>query len=184
VSIAEMPNSPTRIVVGVDGSEPSKNALRWAHFVATAAGTYLEAVAAWEPFTAFGWIGVGWVTVPSDWNPALDAEKLLTATVDEVFAGERPAGLQLTVREGNAAKVLLEVSVGARMLVVGSRGHGGFTGLLLGSVSAACAEHATCPVLVLHGDTTAPVTVRHSQPSSPTDERDGPLLDADVAQTR
>ena len=54
--------------------------------------------------------------------------------------------------EGNAAKVLLEASEGARMLVVGSRGHGGFSGLLLGSVSAACAEHARCPVVVVHGD--------------------------------
>jgi len=52
--------------------------------------------------------------------------------------------------------VLLEVSSGARMLVVGSRGHGGFAGLLLGSVSAACAEHGDCPVLVVHGTTAPP----------------------------
>jgi nucleotide-binding universal stress UspA family protein len=73
-----------------------------------------------------------------------------------VFGGRRPPGLRTDVREGNAARVLLEASEGARMLVVGSRGHGGFAGLLLGSVSAACAEHASCPVLVLHGTTPPP----------------------------
>ena len=61
------------------------------------------------------------------------------------------AGRRL-VNEGGAAGVLLDASQGAIMLVVGSRGHGGFTGLLLGSVSANVAEHATCPVLVIHGD--------------------------------
>jgi nucleotide-binding universal stress UspA family protein len=55
-----------------------------------------------------------------------------------------------------AAKVLLDVSQGAIMLVVGSRGHGGFAGLLLGSVSANVAEHAPCPVLVIHGDQAEP----------------------------
>jgi nucleotide-binding universal stress UspA family protein len=146
----------SRIVVGVDGSESSKQALRWAQFIARAAASTLEAVAAWQPYTAYGWMGVGYAGMPSDWNPAQDAEKALTATIDDVFGEQRPAGLQLTVREGNAAAVLLGASVGARMLIVGSRGHGGFAGLLLGSVSAACTEHATCPVLVLHGDTPAP----------------------------
>ncbi len=94
--------------------------------------------------------------MPADWDPSGDAEKFLAATVDEVFGAHRPQGLRLTVREGNAAKVLLEASGDARMLVVGSRGHGGFAGLLLGSVSAACAEHAICPVLVLHGTTPPP----------------------------
>jgi nucleotide-binding universal stress UspA family protein len=145
-----------RVIVGVDGSEPSKQALRWALFIARASGSTLEAVAAWQPYTAYGWAGAGWATMPTDWNPAQDAEKALAATIDEVFGAHRPAGLTCTVREGNAAQVLLEASAGARMLVVGSRGHGGFTDLLLGSVSAACTEHASCPVLVLHGDTPAP----------------------------
>lgn len=144
-----------RVVVGVDGSEPSKHALRWARFIAEGSGSTLQAVAAWQPYTAYGWMGIGWSPMP-DWDPALDAEKGLTATVDEVFGVQRPAALDLTVLEGNAAKVLLEASQGARMLVVGSRGHGGFSGLLLGSVSASCSEHATCPVLVVHGDTPAP----------------------------
>ncbi len=60
------------------------------------------------------------------------------------------------VREGGAAKVLLEASTGADMLVVGSRGHGGFSGLLLGSVSAGVSEHASCPVLIIHGDRPLP----------------------------
>jgi nucleotide-binding universal stress UspA family protein len=156
VTIDQNPTAPGRIVVGVDGSRPSENALRWARFVADATASNLEVVAAWEPFASFGWLGTSWETVPNDWNPALDAEKIVTTTVHTVFGEDRSTAVQLTVREGNAAKVLLDVSKGARMLIVGSRGHGGFTGLLLGSVSAACAEHATCPVLVLHGDTPAP----------------------------
>jgi nucleotide-binding universal stress UspA family protein len=155
VTVDQEPAAAGRIVVGVDGSEPSEHALRWAQFIAQAAGSSLEVVAAWEPFPSFGWIGAGWEPVPAGWNPPQDAEEILTAAIDKVLE-HRPAGLRLTVREGNAAKVLLEVSEGARMLVIGSRGHGGFTGLLLGSVSTACTAHATCPVLVLHGDTPAP----------------------------
>jgi len=145
-----------RIVVGVDGSQPSQQALRWARFLAHAADTTVEVVTVWQPFTAYGWAGAGWAMLPSDWNPAEDAEEILGDTLKEVFGEQRPPGLQVTVREGGAAKVLLEVSSGAGMLVVGSRGHGGFAGLLLGSVSAACAEHATCPVLVVHGATPPP----------------------------
>jgi nucleotide-binding universal stress UspA family protein len=156
VTIDRKPTSRSRIVVGVDGSAPSEHALRWARFIADATGSDLEVVAAWAPFKTFGWLGAGWETVPNEWDPSEDAEKILTITIDKVFGEYRPAGFRSTVREGNAAKVLLDVSKDARMLVVGSRGHGGFTGLLLGSVSAACAEHAACPVLVLHGDTPVP----------------------------
>jgi hypothetical protein len=69
-----------------------------------------------------------------------------------VFAvGGDPQPVDLVVRQGGAAAVLIDQSRDADLLVVGSRGHGGFAGLILGSVSTACAEHAHCPVLVVHG---------------------------------
>jgi len=145
-----------RIVVGVDGSEPSKLALRWARFLADTTDSDIEAVNAWQPFAGYGWVGAGWSPMPGEWNPAESAEKVLTQTVDEVFGADRPANLVLSTPEGYAAQVLLEASVGARLLVVGSRGHGGFVGLLLGSVSAACTEHALCPVFVVHGESSLP----------------------------
>jgi nucleotide-binding universal stress UspA family protein len=141
-----------RIVVGVDGSRPSRQALRWAAHLAATFGAGLDAVTAWD-FPA----GYGWASVPSDWDPAQDMRTVLDETVTEVFGDQPPAGLRRQVTEGGAAKVLLDASQGAIMLVVGSRGHGGFAGLLLGSVSANVAEHASCPVLVIHGDQAPPV---------------------------
>jgi nucleotide-binding universal stress UspA family protein len=145
-----------RIVVGIDGSEPSMQALRWARYLAEVTACSLDVVAAWMPFAAYEWFGAGWAAMPAGWDPARDTEKAVTSSVDEVFGEHRPSELRIIVSEGRPAKVLLEASAGARMLVVGSRGHGGFTGLLLGSVSAACSEHAECPVLVVHGSTPAP----------------------------
>ena len=136
-----------RIVVGVDGSAHSEQALRWAASLAALFGARLEAVSAWD-FPASS----GWTSIPSDWDPARDMRKVLDDSVRAAFGDQPPAGLQRQVREGGAAKVLLDASQGAIMLVVGSRGHGGFAGLLLGSVSANVAEHAVCPVLVIHGD--------------------------------
>lgn len=148
--------SANRVVVGVDGSEPSKHALRWARFLADATASTIEAVAVWQPYTGYGLIGAGWAVMPPEWDPAGDAEKALVATIDEVYGQDRPLGLALTVFEGNPASVLLDRSKDARMLVVGSRGHGGFSALLLGSVSAPCTEHAVCPVFVVHGTTPPP----------------------------
>jgi nucleotide-binding universal stress UspA family protein len=136
-----------RIVVGVDGSSSSGQALRWGASLAAMMGARLEAVTAWD-FPA----GYGFASFPQDWDPAGDMRKVLDETVRAVFGDHAPAGLQRQVREGGAAMVLIEASQGAIMLVVGSRGHGGFAGLLLGSVSANVAEHASCPVLVIHGD--------------------------------
>ena len=136
-----------RIVVGVDGSEQSQQALRWAADYAATIGATLDAVSAWDWPSAAGW---GAAPIPMNWDPRQDTEKLLTETIDSVFDGQRPKDLRLLVVEGHPARVLLEQSKGAAMLVVGSRGHGGFAGLLLGSVSASVAEHASCPVLVMH----------------------------------
>lgn len=144
-----------RIVVGVDGSGHSRDALQWAAHLARVFGARLHAVAAWEYPPA-----LGWSVAPDDWDPAADAQKVLQENMAEVFGNEPPAGLELLVHEGGAAKVLIDASMGAAMLVVGSRGHGGFAGLLLGSVSANVAEHAPCPVLIIHGDQAPPPVAR------------------------
>lgn len=130
--------------------------MRWAGFLAHVTGCTVQAVTAWQPLAAYGWGGFDWTVAADDWNPAQDAEKCLVDAVTAAFGEQHPPALEMTAQQGSAAKVLLEVASDARMLVVGSRGHGGFAGLLLGSVSAACAEHATVPVLVVHGDTHPP----------------------------
>jgi nucleotide-binding universal stress UspA family protein len=135
-----------RIVVGVDGSEQSKDALRYAARLAGPLDASLEVVGAWHVPISYGMAGPA-----LDWDPKVDITKCVTQVVDDVFGPDRPADLAIVVVNGNAARILIERSRGAAMLVVGSRGHGGFAGLLLGSVSAVVAEHAMCPVLVMHG---------------------------------
>ncbi len=135
-----------RIVVGVDGSDQSKDALRYAARLAGPLAASLEVVGAWHVPVSYGMAGPA-----LDWDPKDDITKCVTQVVDDVFGPDRPIGLEILVANGSAAHVLIERSRGAAMLVVGSRGHGGFAGLLLGSVSAVVAEHATCPVLVMHG---------------------------------
>jgi len=143
-----------RIVVGVDGSQHARDALRWAAHFGRVFGARVEAVIAWEYPPA-----LGWSVLPDDWDPAEDMRKVLEESVADVFGDQPPAGLQQLVQEGGAARVLIEACEGAAILVVGSRGHGGFSGLLLGSVSANVAEHAPCPVLIIHGDQAPPPVV-------------------------
>ncbi|CAN5243609.1 universal stress protein [soil metagenome] len=130
-----------RIVVGVDGSDASVEALRRGIRMAEALHTSLEVVTTWTFGTEFA---------TSDWSPDRDAEEIVAESAAKAFGGAHPDWVTLTTREGRAAPALIEASRGAEMLVVGSRGHGGVAGLLLGSVSAECAEHANCPVLVMH----------------------------------
>ena len=143
-------SNANRIVVGVDGSEESKQALRWADYLAKLTGSSITAVGAWTGLPAAAWAvtGAGAIS-PEIFEDAARAS--LTEALDEVFGADKAAGITTHLREGSAASVLVHASEGALMLVVGSRGHGGFTGLLLGSVSSACAEHAKCPVFVVHG---------------------------------
>ena len=139
-------NGSPHVVVGVDGSQPSRAALSWALQYAALAGASVEAVMSWSYPASYA---MG--TMVTDWNPEADARQLLADTVTDVLAGAISPTLTQVVREGNAAQVLLDETKDAQLLVVGSRGHGGFAGLLLGSVSASCAAHAECPVLVIHG---------------------------------
>ena len=136
------------IVVGVDGSEHSKRALRWALKEAAVRHASVRAVYAWYPPLVPG--SLGWVALPPAGvdEARAGAKDLLDATVDEVAAD---SGIEVgrVVIQGGAAEVLLDAAEGADLLVVGSRGRGGFTGLLLGSVGQQCAHHASCPVVIV-----------------------------------
>ena len=140
-----MAEQERRIVVGVDGSSSSKAALRWAIRQAKLTGCSVDAVTAWRFPTGYGWgpIADGAVDFQGD------AKKTLTDALNEVSGLEPEVPVRPLVTEGHAAEVLLDVAKGADLLVVGSRGHGGFTSALLGSVSLYCVLHAHCAVLVL-----------------------------------
>ena len=138
------PETP-RVVVGIDGSDQSLTALRRGARVATSLEGQLEAVIAWH-FPSDGFL----YPPMTQWSPEHDAETVVKTAADVVFGESWPDWFSVVVRQGSPAQVLIDQSAGAEMLIVGSRGHGGFAGLLLGSVSAACAAHAHCPVLVMH----------------------------------
>lgn len=152
-----MGHSHGRIVVGVDGSPESLKALRWAARQAELTGDQLEAVMVWDfPMPApFELAAQGW---DIDWagnaRTALDAAMMKTlapGSTTEISA------TKTSVIQGHAAEVLVAASAEAQLLVVGSRGHGGFAGMLLGSVSDYVIAHASCPVTV----------VRHHPPQPP-----------------
>lgn len=139
------PEGPrARVVVGVDGSGPSVGALRHAARLAQALDADLDAVTVWRLPPSYP---VG--PVPG-WSPVPGAQKALDSTVELAFGGTPPARMTAQLLEGPIARTLIDYSRDAQMLVVGSRGHGGFAGMILGSVSSACAEYAHCPVLVWH----------------------------------
>lgn len=138
---------PPGVIVGVDGSESSVAALRYAAELAPKLGLRVRALAVWN-YPAFIY---GGYYPQMDWTPEDDAERIVARAGEEVFGGEPPEWFATRTRQGRPAEALIDESKHAEMIVVGSRGHGGFAGLLLGSVSAAVAEHAHCPVLVVHG---------------------------------
>jgi nucleotide-binding universal stress UspA family protein len=142
--------TPARpIIVGVDGSPSSVRALTRAAHMATALSVPLEAITAWQYPVLYGNM-LAPAFVPDPGVLVQVAQAVLDDAVASVFGDSPPDWYRGTVLEGGAAEVLLSASKGAEMLVVGSRGHGGFAGLLLGSVSEAVAAHASCPVLVYH----------------------------------
>lgn len=142
----------SEIVVGVDGSERSRAALRWAARVADATGASLRAVAGWQ-YPARAGSPAGPAELP---RPA-EMDRHTTAALRAIVGEELGAGgdrAQIEVGRGPAAGVLLASAdrSGVDMLVLGARGLGGFDGLLLGSVTQQCVEHSPRPVVVLRGE--------------------------------
>jgi nucleotide-binding universal stress UspA family protein len=140
------------IVVGVDQSEGAKAALRFALEEAKLRQAKLRAVHAWQ----YGTIGAAGVeslypVVGADLSEVRDAaEQALAATVCESLPETDSVEVEQRLVEGRPAGVLVNESRDADLLVVGSRGHGGFTGLLLCSVSQQVSHHAECPVVIVH----------------------------------
>ncbi|MGC1283753.1 MAG: universal stress protein [Streptosporangiaceae bacterium] len=134
-----------RIVVGVDGSESSKDALRWAARQSELTGATLEVVTGWDYPAFYGWAPA----IPDDLDFGHFAQRAQDEALEEVFGADRPARLETRVVGRHPALALVEASEGADLLVVGSRGYGGFADALLGSVSTYCIHHAHCPVTII-----------------------------------
>ncbi len=137
------------IVVGVDGSGPSREALRWAARQAKLTASRLRVVLAWHLPVTYGYP----VPYPDDFDPESDARRALAEAVDATLGASPNVDIDQEVVNGPPALVLLEAARDAQLLVVGSRGHGAFAGMLLGSVSEQCVHHASCPVVVIRHET-------------------------------
>ncbi len=141
------------VVVGFDGSESSQEALRWAVREARQHGCPLHVIRAWSILTAPRPKNLELDVTPTlrEYEAAVrvETEQLLA----KVLGDEPGVPVRLHVVHAPAAQTLIEASRHADLLVVGSRGRGGFAGLLLGSVSEQCIRHARCPVTVIRADT-------------------------------
>jgi nucleotide-binding universal stress UspA family protein len=131
-----------RIVVGVDGSEHGNTALRWAVGEAVIHGAEIVAVFAWQ---------MPLIGIPGAFDRD-EMERLCQVFVEEAVAAVidvPPVPITKLVAQGDVSASLIEAARGAEMLVLGSRGRGGFAGLKLGSVSQECAQWAACPVVIV-----------------------------------
>jgi nucleotide-binding universal stress UspA family protein len=135
------------VVVGVDGSAESVQALQWAAGFGAATGATVDAVIAWHYPSAVGPAPVG--VAPESISD--EVRHQMTETVRKAITDAAIDSdlVQVQVAYGHPAEVLVGLSAAADLLVVGSRGHGRFTGMLVGSVSLHCVTHAVCPVVVV-----------------------------------
>ena len=146
-----------KIVVGVDGSPGAAQALEWAVAEAALRKAALHVVHAWM-VPLIEAIPDAWVIGSPSVEPtdeevykhlAASSRKVLDQALDQARALEPELELVGELMEMRAAAALIAAAEDAELLVVGSRGRGGFTGLLLGSVSAQCVHHAPCPVVIV-----------------------------------
>jgi nucleotide-binding universal stress UspA family protein len=140
------------IVVGVDNSDGAKAALRFALEEAKLRDASLRAVHAWQ-FASIGAPAIEAGTQPLFGIEHAEAQRSVEASLEaalqEAIPDPGPVDVERRIVEGTAAGALVEESRGADLLVVGSRGLGGFRGLLLGSVGQQVAHHAACPVVIV-----------------------------------
>jgi nucleotide-binding universal stress UspA family protein len=137
------------VVVGVDGSEGSRRALAWAAEEAREHGATLTILGAWEvpPVPSTPYPNLPWYGEAADLSDI--TEHALNEAIEAVVGTDSDLVVERKVIQGHAASRLIQASAGADLVVVGSRGHGGFAGMLLGSVSQHVAAHAKCPVVVV-----------------------------------
>lgn len=168
-----------RIIAGIDGSASSTHVLKEAATFSIALGVPVEVISCWNRSGLYyaAQIPVGGAAG----NDPLEAETtgLAERALERAFGRDCPKGLHLTVRHGDPAAILLEESRQAKLLMVGRRGRGGFLGMRIGSVAAACAAHARCPVLILNDEDTrqplqdarTPMDAAQPHPTQPGTDR-------------
>lgn len=136
------------VLVGVDGSRGSRKALTWAAAEAAEHGADLIVLNVWE-FPLPPPVGSGAVPVGDVPEPGAQAAEALVTIIQEELGADPPVVARPLVKHGRPAEVLIEQSAAVDLLVVGTRGHGGFAGLVLGSVSQHVAAYAQCSVTVV-----------------------------------
>jgi nucleotide-binding universal stress UspA family protein len=144
------------LIVGIDGSVGASEALRWATAEARLRNSRLLTVHAWTlgywggPGGGYGYVGGAFDPYPA--SGVGDRQRAAEDLLELATRGPEVEGVEIERRvvEGGAAEVLVEAAAEGDLLVVGSRGHGGFVGLMLGSVSQHCAHRAPCPVVIVH----------------------------------
>ena len=139
------------VVAGVDGSPESVAALSWAGRYAAATGATIRAVRAWHFPAAPGLPPEGKAPEPVTG----EIEERMRSELAEAIAKANLAPsvqVETEIAYGHPVQVLVDESRNASLLAVGHRGHGGFPGMLTGSVAMQCVSHAACPVVVFRGD--------------------------------
>jgi nucleotide-binding universal stress UspA family protein len=153
------PTGSRRIVVGIDGSDSSLDALDWAADEAAASGAELRAVTAYgAPSVLSGF------ALPEPYLADIkkDGQRVLDDAVARVRAHHPSLKATGVLAKGSAVEVLLKMAASAGLLVVGCRGRGAFTGRLVGSVSQPCVGHAACAVAVVHARPSVSNGARHA----------------------